>query len=193
MRLSHVIASSTLVALAAAPLAAQAAAQSAAQATAPTGVRRELLAQVEDAERKLVALAEAMPQDKYGWRPAAGVRSVSEVFMHVVGGNYLFPGIIGVKRPADFALTRDSEKTVTDKAQVVDHLRKSFAFVKQAMTTVPDAELDASVSLFGSPSTKRGVLVLVATHAHEHLGQSIAYARMNGVVPPWSRGSDGDR
>ncbi|HVE79895.1 MAG TPA: DinB family protein, partial [Gemmatimonadaceae bacterium] len=167
-----------------------------AQTTTPAAasdVRKELIGQIEDAERKLVALAEATPPDKYGWRPAAGVRSVSEVYMHIVGANYLFPGIVGHKRPADVALTRESEKTVTDKAQVLDYLRKSFAFAKQAAMSVPEQELGTSVNMFGSPSTKRGVLVLLATHAHEHLGQSIAYARMNGVVPPWSRGTDGDR
>ena len=167
-----------------------AAAQSADPTTA-TGLRRELIGQLADAERKFIALAEATPADKYSWRPAAGVRSVSEVFMHMVGANYMLPGMAGVKRKPDVAMAADMEKTVTDKAQVVALLKKSFVHVKQSVMDVPDDQMDGSVNLFGSPTTNRGVLVLMATHAHEHLGQSIAYARMNGIVPPWSRGSGG--
>jgi uncharacterized damage-inducible protein DinB len=174
--------SATALLLAASP----AAAQSGSPASA-TGLRKELIAQLADAEQKFVALAEATPADKYTWRPAAGVRSTSEVFMHMVGANYMLPGMAGVKRAPDVALSPDMETKVTDKAQVVDLLRKSFAHAKLAVMDVPDDQMDASINLFGSPSTKRGLLVLTATHAHEHLGQSIAYARMNGIIPPWSR------
>lgn len=162
-----------------------------ADAPSATGVRKDLIGQMADAEQKLVALAEAMPADKYGWRPAAGVRSVSEVFMHMVGANYMLPGIAGVKRKPDVTMSRDMETKVVDKAQVVDMLRKSFAFTKQSMLDVPDDQLDTAADLFGTPSTNRGVLVLMTTHAHEHLGQAIAYARMNGIVPPWSRRTGG--
>ena len=158
-----------------------------------TGLRKELIAQLADAEQKFIALAEATPVDKYAWRPAAGVRSVSEVFMHMVGANYMLPAMAGVKRKPDVTMARDMETKVTDKPQVIDMLRKSFAFAKQAVADVPDDQMDVSVNLFGSPTTNRGVLVLIATHAHEHLGQSIAYARMNGIIPPWSRGSGGDQ
>jgi uncharacterized damage-inducible protein DinB len=156
-----------------------------------TGVRKELIQQLGDAEQKLVALAEATPAERYGWRPAAGVRSTSEVYMHMVGANFMFPGIAGVTRAPGVALSRDMETKVTDKAQVIDLLRKSFAYARQGVADVPDDQLDAMVKMFGQPSTKRGVLVLMATHAHEHLGQSIAYARMGGIVPPWSRGNGG--
>ncbi|MDX2184966.1 MAG: DinB family protein [Gemmatimonadaceae bacterium] len=152
-------------------------------------IKAETIAAIDDAATKLVALAEAMPADKYSWRPAPGVRSVSEVFIHVAGGNLGIPGIAGVKRRPDAPLARDAEKTVTDKAAVIAALKASFTFVKAAVNDVPDAELDASVNLFGQKSTKRGVLLLLATHNHEHLGQTIAYARMNGVKPPWSGGN----
>jgi hypothetical protein len=109
------------------------------------------------------------------------------VFMHMVGANYMLPGMAGVKRAPDVALSPDMETKVTDKVQIVPLLTKSFAFAKQAVMDVPDDQMDAAINIFGSPSTKRGLLVLTATHAHEHLGQSIAYARMNGIVPPWSR------
>ncbi|HEU4629895.1 MAG TPA: DinB family protein [Gemmatimonadaceae bacterium] len=162
-------------------------AQGADPATA-TGLRKELIAQLDDGEKKLVALAEAMPQEKYGWRPGEGVRSVSEVFVHVASANYLFPRLAGVQRAPDVTLPRDAEQTITDRVRIVELLHKSFAFARQAVMDVPDAQLDDSVDMFGTPTTKRGVLVTMATHLHEHLGQSIAYARTNGVVPPWSAG-----
>lgn len=156
-----------------------------------TGVRKELIQQLGDAEQKLVALAQATPAERFAWRPAPGVRSTSEVFMHMVGANFMFPGIAGVKRAPGVPLSRDMETKVTDKPQVIDLLKKSFAYAKQGVADVPDDQLDATVKMFGQPATKRGVLVLMATHAHEHLGQSIAYARMGGIVPPWSQGNGG--
>jgi len=183
-----------LVAASASVLPAQGTAPAAAAAPAgsptgsPTGVRKELIQQVEDAERKLLALAEAVPQAKYSWRPAEGVRSIGEVFVHVAGANLMIPGVAGVPAATGITLARDAEKTMTDQAQIVNALRQSFAHVKQAIAAMPDADLDAPVTLFGQPTTKRGVFVLIATHAHEHLGQSIAYARMNGIAPPWSAG-----
>lgn len=156
-----------------------------------SGLRKELVQQLDDAEQKFVALAQAVPQEKYSWRPAPGVRSVSEVYMHMAGANFMFPGIAGVKRAPGVALARDMETSVTNKAQVVDMLRKSFAYAKQAVMDVPEAEMNGTVSMFGQQATRRGVLLVMATHAHEHLGQSIAYARMNGVVPPWSRSANG--
>lgn len=153
---------------------------------AGTTLKTELIAQIEDAERKMIALAEAIPQDKYGWRPAAGVRSISEVFVHVISANYFVGGMTGVKRDTSVKLTRDMEATITDKARIVEMLKQSFAFARRVVTETPDSELDASVNMFGRPATKRAALVVLATHNHEHLGQQIAYARMNGIVPPWS-------
>ena len=180
---------SALAFLLAAPSVAMA--QSADPSTA-IGLRKEIIGQLADAEQKFVALADAMPADKYGWRPAPGVRSVSEVYMHIVGANYMFPGMAGVKRKPDVALARDMETTVTDKVKVIDMLKKSFAFAKQGVMDVPDDQMGTAADMFGMQSTNRGILMTMATHAHEHLGQSIAYARMVGVIPPWSRGAGGD-
>ena len=152
---------------------------------APTGVRGDRLAQFDDAASKLLQLAEAIPQDKYAWRPAAGVRSVSQVLMHVSGGNYYIVGFTGVAVPA--GLPQDGENTVTDKAQVIDQLRRSLDHVRAAVRGMSDADLDKPATMFGRPTTNRNVLLTTVTHAHEHLGQLIAYARSNGIVPPWSR------
>ena len=153
-------------------------------ATAAAAFRAEYLKQLDDTEKKLVALAEAIPQDKYGWRPGPGVRSISEVYMHIAGADMMIPSALGLKPPAGMA--RDAETKVTEKAQVIDALRKSFAHARSAADAVKDEEMGAPVKLFGQDNTKMGVLFLMAYHLHEHLGQSIAYARTVGVTPPWS-------
>ncbi len=154
-------------------------------ADTPTkGVRADILAWIEDAESKLIGLAEAMPQEKYGWRPAEGVRSVSEVYVHVATGNLGIPRMIGIDPP--MKMEQGMEKSVTEKAKVVELLKKSFAHLKDVIGKVSDADLDKGTKMFGRESTYRNVLMLLVAHNHEHLGQSIAYARSNGVTPPWS-------
>lgn len=148
------------------------------------GTRADMLFWIEDAEKKLIGLAEAMPQEKYSWRPMEGVRSVSEVFMHVATANMGIPTMIGIDPP--MKMDRDMATKITAKAEVVDMLRKSFAHVKEAIGKVSDEDLDKATKMFGQETTYRNVLFLLTTHAHEHLGQSIAYARSNGVTPPWS-------
>ena len=161
-------------------------AQPAAGAPAP-GFLADYVAEVDAVGKKLVDLAQAEPADKYGWRPAPGVRSIGEVYMHVVGGNSSIPSFIGAKRMD--GVTRDSEKSVTDKAKIVDLLQKSIANARAAGMGVTEADLDKKVKTFGGREmTERQVLLLILTHMHEHLGQSIAYARTNGITPPWSEG-----
>lgn len=98
----------------------------------------------------------------------------------------MLPTMIGGKRPT--GLARDMETTVTDKAKVVDMMKKSYANMRETIENMTDADLNTEVNMFGSKTTKRGALLLMSDHLHEHLGQSIAYARVNGVVPPWSQG-----
>jgi uncharacterized damage-inducible protein DinB len=174
------------LALAAWPAAAAAEeAAAGAEATAAPDLRADLLWSLDDARDKLVALAQAIPAEKYGWRPSEEVRTVSEVFMHVAGANYFLPRLAGVAPPE--GVSRDMEKE-TDKAKVVAALEQSFAHAHQAIAELPEADFDKAVSFGGHPSTVRRVLLLVVTHGHEHLGQAIAYARSIGVVPPWSAG-----
>ncbi|MBI1792502.1 MAG: DinB family protein [Acidobacteria bacterium] len=150
----------------------------------PGGFRGDFLRQLEDVEKKIVGLAQAMPQEKYGWRPGEGVRSNSEVYVHIAGANFGLPNFVGVKPPA--GLSRDMEKTVTEKAKVIETLKESFEHIRKACMSVPDSDLDKEIKMFGRPSTVRGAFFLMANHMHEHLGQAIAYARTNGVTPPWS-------
>lgn len=163
------------------PVAAQAA-----QAPAPVlDLRNQLLANASSTADRIVQLAEAIPAEKYAWRPAPGVRSVSEVFMHLAMANYFLTIPLGGKMGE--GLTRESEKTVTDKAQVVEWLKKSVAAVKLAIQNTPDADLTKAVKLFGRDNNVQGVMLQIVSHLHEHLGQSIAYARSVGVTPPWSQ------
>jgi len=149
---------------------------------APQGFRSEFLANLDEVQDKILSLAEATPAEAYAWRPAPGVRSVSEVYMHLAGGNYFLSTFIGQKPPKT---NGDLEKTVTKKADVLAELKRSFDHLRTAASSVKD--LEKPVRMFGHQTSQRGVMVTMLSHLHEHLGQSVAYARMNSVVPPWSR------
>jgi len=149
-----------------------------------TGYRSEVLAEVMIQEDKFLRLAEAIPAEKYTWRPAPDVRSVAEVFLHVSAANFNVYKLVGTPPPA--ADIKNLEKSTTDKTKVIATLKNSFAHARKAITSMSDADLDKSLDWFGGKNTERGVLLFVTRHAAEHLGQSIAYARFMGVVPPWT-------
>ncbi len=147
------------------------------------GFRAEFLYDLSDVQKKIEGLAAAMPADKYTWRPAPGVRSVSEVYMHIAGGNYFLASFVGMKPPA---YDESAFERINDKARVLAELRKSFDHIRLAALTASDSDLDKPIKMFGTDTTVRGAFMTALNHLHEHLGQSIAYARMNGVVPPWT-------
>jgi uncharacterized damage-inducible protein DinB len=146
---------------------------------------------------QLVSLAEATPGDTFGWAPNEDVRTMSEVYMHVVGVNLLLPSMLGATLPegielpegGPFALLQKLEAEVTSKEDVVAKLKMSFEYAAAALPEITD--LETEVNLFGFPGTKRAYMLIVMSHAHEHLGQAIAYARSNGIVPPWSQQGEG--
>ena len=150
-----------------------------------TGFRSEVMAEVMVQEDKFTRLAEAIPADKYNWRPAVDVRSFAEVFLHVSAANYNLYKMVGTPPPTGIDV-KNLEKSTTEKAKVLATLKDSFAHAKQAIKAMPDADLEKSMDWFGGKNTERGVLLFIVRHAAEHLGQSIAYARMAGVVPPWT-------
>ena len=150
-----------------------------------TGYRSEILAEVIIQEDKFTRLAEAIPADKYTWRPAPDVRSFAEVFLHVSAANYNLYKLVGTPPPAGFDV-KGFEKSTTDKAKVIATLKDSFGHAKTAIKAMPDTDLEKSLDWFGGKNTQRGILLFIVRHAAEHLGQSIAYARIAGVVPPWS-------
>jgi uncharacterized damage-inducible protein DinB len=134
--------------------------------------------------QQLVALAEATPPEKFAWRPAAGVRSTSEVYMHIVMANFWLLSVTGPKMPAD--LKEGMEKQVTAKADVIAWLKRSLDAVKQAHPAETPQHLALKVQIEGRPATVDGIYLRIIIHANEHMGQLVAYARMTGVVPPWS-------
>ena len=150
-----------------------------------TGYRSEVMAEVMVQEDKFTRLAEAIPAEKYTWRPAPDVRSFAEVFLHVSAANYNLYKLVGTPPPAGF-IPNGFDKSSTDKAKVVATLKDSFAHAKQAIKAMPDTDLEKGLDWFGGKNTERGILLFIVRHAAEHLGQSIAYARVAGIVPPWT-------
>jgi uncharacterized damage-inducible protein DinB len=150
-----------------------------------SGYRSEVMAEVMVQEDKFTRLAEAIQGEKYTWRPAADVRSFAEVFLHVSAANYNLYKMVGTPPPTGLDL-KNLEKSTTDKAKIIATLKDSFAHARQAIKAMPDADLEKSMDWFGGKNTERGVLLFIVRHGAEHLGQSIAYSRMAGVVPPWT-------
>jgi uncharacterized damage-inducible protein DinB len=192
-RLSTLVLAAGMTALA--PAAARAQANPNPETPAKSTVGGALLRDVAEVERKLLALAEAIPETGYGWRPSEGVRSVGEVIMHVAADNYFIPTAVGAAAPAATGIKAGDYKTVQayegrkmTKAEAVRELRESFAFLRNVMQGVDEAALAQNLDLFGMKMTGLDLWVMATTHLHEHLGQSIAYARANKVTPPWSRG-----
>lgn len=134
---------------------------------------------------KLMDLAGAFSEEQYAWRPAEGIRSVSEVFMHVAGGNYAMAA--GLGHDMSHLLPENAEATVTSKEEAMKVLKESQDHVVMALDMLADADLAGTVQVFGQEMSRYMVLAILAGHSHEHLGQSIAYARSIGVAPPWSQ------
>jgi len=138
--------------------------------------------------RQLVALAEAIPAKTYAWRPAPGVRSTSEVIMHIAIANFGLLSYTGPKMPADLA-SPSMEKTVTAKLEVIAWLKRSLDAVKNSRVGLTPTDFQRKVTINGREATIDGMYLRIIVHANEHMGQLVAYGRMNGVVPPWSEGA----
>jgi uncharacterized damage-inducible protein DinB len=153
---------------------------------APEGIWQGYDGEWKHVTSQLIALAEATPEEKFAWRPAAAVRSTSEVYMHIAIANFWLLGNTGVKLPPDVNINLDMEKKVTSKAEVLQWLKRSLEAVKTAHASVKPAELQRKVHIADRDATVEGIYLRIIIHANEHMGQLIAYARMTGVVPPWS-------
>ena len=174
--------------------AQQGAAAGAPSTTTPaSGLVADLVRDIGQVERKMVGLAKAVPADKYAWRPGAGVRSVSDLVMHITADNYLFPVILGTPADPSIGITTDYstaqafEKRQIPRDSAIVELERSFAFLKKSLSATPEAKLGDKISIFGQQFTTQQAWLLATVHLHEHLGQFIAYARVNGVKPPWSQ------
>ncbi|MBZ5501799.1 MAG: DinB family protein [Acidobacteriia bacterium] len=166
------------------PAFAQAAPAAATAASAAYSFRERALVELKNVQTELVSLAQAVPAEKYTWRPMEGVRSVSEVYLHVAAANFGLTALAGATPSPGFKF-QGYEKSTTDKAKVVEQLNQSFEYARASIEKMSDADMLKPLK-FQDQSTVGDMIVHIVTHAHEHLGQSIAYARTNGVVPPWT-------
>ena len=178
---------SLMAIMATAALSTPARAQDAIPKEAAAALKASFIADLDVVKGKFVGLAEAFPQDKYTWRPMEGVRSVSEVFVLAASEGYAFiPTSFGGKAGA----TREemaAMRTLTDKAKIVENLNKAFAHAKAELTAADPATLTGRRQVMGQSATAIDAALGIGGDLHEHLGQMIAYARMNHIVPPWSK------
>ncbi len=159
---------------------------------------KEFIGQTEFIQGRLSQLAEAMPESTFGWRPTEGVRSVSEVYLHAAFANYICVTVSGGTVPEevgfvmDFSKVNDWDTQTTDKAAVIEKMKESFDILKKRIGELTQEDLDRQVDVFGMTMSVRNFVISMIAHSHEHLGQGIAYARMNGVTPPWSEKEEGE-
>jgi uncharacterized damage-inducible protein DinB len=177
---------SSRIAVVGAALTVSLTATKAAAQSAPANSREELLMQFNTSASKFEALAAAMPAEKFTWSPGPGVMTVANVYAHVARYNYGYLSQnMGATAPR--AVNLDTLERMTDKAQIVALLKSSAEYVRQGVQQMPDSQLAKPTELYGRTVPQWSVLLQLVAHMNEHLGQSIAYARMNGIVPPWSR------
>jgi len=154
-----------------------------------SGFQADLIGNIDAVSGQIFQLLEAMPQDKMDWRPADGVRSVSEVYLHIAFSNYLILMSTGAEVPPEIAFDKMKawDTQTMDKKEIAEILRTSFDKVKDLIKNTSDSDLELEMEVFGMKMSRRAFFMGMHGHMHEHLGQSIAYARMNGVTPPWSK------
>ena len=148
-------------------------------------MKGQSLVDLDAMNQKFVALAQTIPADKFAWRPAEGTRSIAAVFLHVSGERYGILGLMGAAPPTGLDL-KNLEKSTTDKAQVIEELNKSWEFTKSTINNMTNAEFAKPQPKLGPDANSGDVVYILVADAHEHLGQLVAYARFNGIVPPWT-------
>jgi uncharacterized damage-inducible protein DinB len=154
--------------------------------TAPSyDMKGQALLDLEGVQKKFVDLANALPADKLTWRPSPDSRSFAEVFLHVAGERYGILALMGTEKPAGFN-GKTFEKSTTDRAQIVEELNKSWGFAQSAIQGMNNADFAKLLPKLGPQANAGDVVYILVADAHEHLGQAVAYARENGIVPPWT-------
>ena len=154
--------------------------------TAPSyDMKAQSLLDLERVQKRFVDLANAIPADKFAWRPSADARSFAEVFLHTAGERYAILKMMGAAAPEGFD-AKAFEKSTTDKDRIIAELNKSWDFTKSTIGGMSNAEFAKLLPKLGPQANAGDVVYILVADAHEHLGQSVAYARVNGVVPPWT-------
>jgi uncharacterized damage-inducible protein DinB len=151
----------------------------------------DVLFSLNTAESEVMQLAKAVPEEKYNWRPAPGVRTFQQVFLHIAYANHLILNIAEGSDEGEIKkMIEDNDKgeqQPISKEKTLAALTASFAEAHKYLDEVRAQALAHDADFFGQKTTRRGILIFLDTHMGEHLGQAIAYARMNGIVPPWSK------
>jgi uncharacterized damage-inducible protein DinB len=154
--------------------------------TIPEGIGEGYDGELKHVTSQLLALAEATPADKFAWRPSPGVRSTSEVYMHIAGANFYYLSVAGKEAmPAEFKA--GFEKSITAKADVISWLKRSLEAARDARAKETPEDLQRKLEFLKRNSTVDAVYLRLIIHCNEHMGQLVAYARMTGVTPPWSK------
>lgn len=148
-------------------------------------MKAQSLVDLERVQKKFVDLANAVPSDKFSWRPSPDARSFAELFLHVAGERYQILALAGAAVPADFN-GKTIEKSTTDKAEVVAELNKTWEFAQRTINAMSNADFAKLLPKLGPQANAGDVVYILVADAHEHLGQAVAYARVNGIVPPWT-------
>jgi len=154
--------------------------------TVSEGVGQGYDGELKHATSQLLALAEATPADKFAWRPSPGVRSTSEVYMHIAIANFYFLSVVG-KQAMPAEIKAGFDKSVTAKADVISWLKRSLDAARDARAKETPKELERKVDFLKQSSTADNVYLRLIIHCNEHMGQLVAYSRMTGVIPPWSK------
>jgi uncharacterized damage-inducible protein DinB len=157
------------------------------------GLMPDMHRDVTGVQKKFIDLANAIPESAYSWHPN-GARTVGEVLLHIAGENYLIPSFMGKPVPAGVSISAADMKSVDayearklTKAQIIAELEASFANLHAGLGQTTDATLNENIKFFGQDVSRRSAVIGTVNHLHEHLGQLIAYARVNNLTPPWSR------
>jgi uncharacterized damage-inducible protein DinB len=148
-------------------------------------MKAQSLLDLQTVQKKFIDLANALPAEKFAWRPSTDSRSFAEVFLHVAGERYQILGLMGAVKPANFEGKKFEEQT-TDKARIVDELNQTWDFTQKTINGMSNADFAKLLPKLGPQANAGDVVYILVADAHEHLGQLIAYARENGVVPPWT-------
>jgi uncharacterized damage-inducible protein DinB len=155
--------------------------------TAPSyDMKAQAIVDLQQLQKKYAELAQSIPADKFTWRPEAGTRSVSELFLHVAGANYGIPTMMTGTAPSPGYKKDGFETSTTDKAKVIEQLNQSFTYAIASVQNMSNADFAKPEKKLGPDANDGDVIYILVTHNHEHLGQSIAYARVNGITPPWT-------
>jgi uncharacterized damage-inducible protein DinB len=162
------------------------AAQTSTDTTAPSyDMKAQALLDLQAVNKKCADLAQVVPSDKLTWRPSADSRSFAEVFLHVAGERYGILSMMGATPPEGFK-AKEFEKSTTDKDRIVEDLNQSWDFANKAINGMSNADFAKLLPKLGPQANEGDVVYILVADAHEHLGQLIAYARQNGIVPPWT-------